>query len=160
MSAASLICRKPVGRSPALAPSASSALVSRTLGAGVARIVARHALMSPTPLTILHRAFSRTALITYHPVPCAPLATESHFDAKRPQKGLRSTQPSGERAGVSWPVCAPPRDGTTTGKIGRGTQKSDAVPVHVLRLAMISRTQEATGSLSMTLSIAALRFAS
>jgi hypothetical protein len=35
----------------------------------------------------------------YHPVPCAPFATESHFDAKRPQKGLRPTQPSGEPRG-------------------------------------------------------------
>jgi hypothetical protein len=72
MSAASLIRRKPVGRSPASAPSASSAPVSRTLGTGMARIVARQALMSPTPLTILDRAFSRAALILIILFPARP----------------------------------------------------------------------------------------
>jgi hypothetical protein len=113
MSAAFLICRKPVGRSPASAPSASSAPVSRTLGAGVARIVARQALKSPDAVDDIAPCVFENRTHPYHPVPCAPFATESHFDAKRPQKGLRPTQPSGERAGV---FC---------GALGRDWHKAD-----------------------------------
>src|SRR5262249_40014960 len=38
-------------------------------------------------------------------------------------------------------------------------RSSDALPVHMVRLAMIARTQLAMGSASMMLSMAALRFA-
>src|SRR5262249_14963109 len=50
--------------------------------------------------------------------------------------------------------------GTPSPAAIRARRRSEALPVHVLRTAMISRTKAATGSASMTPSIAARRLAS
>jgi hypothetical protein len=46
------------------------------------------------------------------PSPRSPFTTENDLNAKHPKERLRTTQPAGKRAGISWPVCAPLRDVT------------------------------------------------
>jgi hypothetical protein len=46
----------------------------------------------------------------------------------------------------------------TRSSLGTQTHRSDALPVHIVRLAIIVRTQVAMGSASMMLSMAARRF--
>jgi hypothetical protein len=134
MSAASLICRKPVVRSPASAPSASSAPVSRTLGAGVARIVARQALMSPTPLTILHRAFSRAALILIILFPARPSRLKViSMPSARKKVCARRSRPASARGFLGQSALLR-EAGPPPARSAAARRRSDAVPVHVLRL--------------------------
>jgi hypothetical protein len=56
------------------------------------------------------------------PASGSAFTTERNVDAQCPQERLRTTQPPGERARISWPACGPP-GGAITGKIGGGMQK-------------------------------------
>jgi hypothetical protein len=90
-----------------------------------------------------------------HSRPCPAFSSERDLDAQRREKRLRPPQSTGERPRIfahavpisSRALCAHKR------------KRSDALPVHMARSTMIARTQVATGSASMVLSMAALRFA-
>jgi hypothetical protein len=87
-----------------------------------------------------------------------PFTGEHNLNPHRAQRGLCPPQATGERPRISGQLCRERRS-----PVGYPTPKessSAAVPIQALRWAMISRTQVATGSASIMLSIAARRFAS
>ena len=92
-----------------------------------------------------------------HPCPCSAFTRERDLDAQRPQERLRPPQSTGERPRIFSP-CRPP-EMSSQALCAHKRRSSDALPVHMVRLAMIARTQLAMGSASMMLSMAALRFA-
>jgi len=88
----------------------------------------------------------------------AAFTTEGHLDAGGPQEGLRPAQTAGERRGFLGQP-APYLEMPSLLRSAPARRRSAALPIHELRSAMISRTQAATGSASMMLSMPALRFA-
>jgi len=93
------------------------------------------------------------------PVSGAPLAAESHFDARRAQKGLRATQPRSKRSWTSGPLCAPQRTAIAD-KSGGGTEKVRGRSRPRPELGHDLARAGGHSILSMTFSTAALRFAS
>ena len=84
-----------------------------------------------------------------HPASGSAFTTEGNFDAQRPKERLRATQAAGERAGIFWPAGAAPSRCRHCRRSAPARRRSEALPVHELRSAMISRTQAATGSASI-----------
>src|SRR5262249_51652595 len=85
--------------------------------------------------------------------------TEGDVDAQYPKECLRTTQSAGEFPGTLVGQAAVPLGRLGSARAAPARRRSEALPVHVLRFAMICRTQAATGSASIKSSIAALRFA-
>ena len=69
----------------------------------------------------------------------------------------RRRRPASARGFLGQPALL--RETSSPAQSAQAIRRSEVLPVQLRRSAMISRTQAATGSVSMTLSIAALRFA-
>ena len=87
---------------------------------------------------------------------CFPFPAEENLNAQRTQRGLCPLQATSDRARISWPAAP----GKAITGISEVRKKFRSGPYPSFRWATISRTQLATGSASIMLSIAARRFAS
>jgi hypothetical protein len=81
--------------------------------------------------------------------PCPSLPPEADLDADLTQEGRRPTQPPRQRPGTLTPLSP-----TTS---PRAPRRSEAFPVHTVRVAMTARTAAAIGSASITPSTASSR---
>jgi hypothetical protein len=89
-----------------------------------------------------------------HSRPCAAFTRECDLDAPRSGETPQST---GERSRIfAHPV---PLETSARACSAHKRESSDALPVHMVRSIIRARTQVATGSASITLSMAAVRFA-
>jgi hypothetical protein len=92
-----------------------------------------------------------------HPASSSTFTTELNVNAHDPQERLRTTQAAGEARGFFGQTAAP-LERPESARSAPARRRSEALPVHVLRFAIICRIQAATGSASIKSSIAVLRF--
>ena len=111
-----------------------------------------------TVLTVAAGGVGRGAVILMMRVPASPLPTKGNFDSQRSEGRLRTSEPTGQRSGRSWPACAV-QDASSRGRGAATRNRSEALPLHMVRSAMMSRIRAATGSASTTSSTADRRFA-
>jgi hypothetical protein len=80
-----------------------------------------------------------------YPGSCSAFTGEGNVDAQDPKELLRATQAAGECPRILRPSCGPAR-GSITRRVDTGCRRSEALPVHVLRFRIMSRTLAATRS--------------
>jgi hypothetical protein len=101
---------------------------------------------------------SRARMDFDDPAAGVALTAKGDLDAERPQRCLHAPQATGERPGISGPDGAI-RANSVPPVSGAGPEQVGGAAHPVLRSAMISRTQAATGAASMASTIAVLRLA-
>ena len=88
------------------------------------------------------------------PGPCPSLPAEVDLDADLAQERCRTAESSRQRPRAIRPGLF---GGALADLLARASRRSEAVPVHTVRVAISARTAEATGSASITLSTASAR---
>jgi hypothetical protein len=125
----------------------------------VPHLVGPASLTVLTVLTALLDCFGLEALILMIRVPLLPSRVNAiSMPSIRSDVWARRSRPASARGDfgqAEFPAKRP-----AAGELAPARWSSDALPVHVGHLAIISRTWAATGSASITPSMAALRFSS
>ena len=146
-----------LARSRARAGQIGSTLSSQTHRPMAADVVSTGA-PSPRTLLTVQTVFSRVRRILMILLPAWP-SRLNVMSMPSPRRNVctRRRRPASARGFLGQPALL--RETSSPAQSAQAIRRSEALPVQLRRSAMISRTQAATGSVSMTLSIAALRFA-